>query len=131
MNRTLTGDVQYNNGELGISQCVWCRHRSAGGRHCRAFPKGIPEAIIKNRHDHRSPFNGDYGVRFEPEVFEIEFVGVESESDSVPLSAELAVALARVGNADPPTESAEVVVLDGAEVEAEYDAAVMGAAASG
>jgi len=131
MNRTLTGDVQYSDGELGISQCVWCRHRSTGGRRCKAFPKGIPEAIIKNRHDHRSPFNGDYGVRFEPEVFEIEFVGVESESDSVPLSAELAVALARVGSADPQTESAEVVVLDGAEVEIGDDVFDLGSVALG
>jgi hypothetical protein len=79
MNRTQPGDVHFNNGELGLSQCVWCRHRSEGGKSCRAYPGGIPDAITANRHDHRDPFDGDNGVRFEPEIIEIEFVGLESE----------------------------------------------------
>jgi len=92
MNRTLIGDVQFEDGEIGLSQCVWCRHRADDGRRCRAFPKGIPDAILKNRHDHRYPYDGDYGVRYEPEVVEIEFVDVETENEFLPLSAELAVA---------------------------------------
>ena len=66
MNRTLDGDIHYSNGDLEISQCVWCRHRSSDGRRCRAYPDGIPDAILMNRHDHRSPYKGDSGLRFEP-----------------------------------------------------------------
>ena len=32
---------------------------------CDAFPDGIPEAVRKNRIDHRKPFAGDNGIRFE------------------------------------------------------------------
>lgn len=131
MNRTRPGDVHFSNGELGISQCVWCRHRSAGGRNCRAFPKGIPEAIAANRHDHRQPFDGDYGVRFEPEVIEIEFLGLESEPESISLSAELAVAMARSGSSRLPAEVPEVIDLDGADFELDGEIFDLGLTASG
>lgn len=131
MNRTQPGDVHFNNGELGISQCVWCRHRSEGGRHCPAFPEGIPEAIASNRHDHRDPFDGDRGVRFEPEIVEIEFVGVESEPESIPLSAELAVAMARARVPESDDDEHEVVVLDATEFEAEGDVFALDEEASG
>ena len=75
-----------NNGELGLSQCVWCRHRSAGGGTCRAFPEGIPPAIANNRHDHRERYDGDSGIRFEPEIVDIEVVDPDADSDFVPLS---------------------------------------------
>lgn len=32
---------------------------------CRAFPTGIPAPISENRFDHRKPFPGDQGIRFE------------------------------------------------------------------
>lgn len=131
MNRTLSGDVHYTNGELGISQCVWCRHRSEGGRRCRAFPKGIPEAIATNGHDHREPFDGDSGVRFEPEVIEIEFVGVESEPESISLTAELAIAMARSGPARDPADEVEIVALDGPDFEVDGDVFDLGSAAAG
>lgn len=139
MNRTLSNDVHYSEGELGISQCVWCRHRSAGGSTCRAFPKGIPEAISSNKHDHRSPYDGDHGVRFEPEVIEIEFVGVESEADSVSLTAELAVAMARVGaekdqeeeQDDPSEKTGNVIALECLELELDDDDFDLAATASG
>jgi hypothetical protein len=121
MNRTLSGDVQFENGELGISQCVWCRHRSADGRRCRAFPNGIPEAIAKNRHDHRQPYDRDHGVRFEPEVVEIEFVDVEEEPDSVPLTAELAIAVARAAEAEPPRDEAVIVAIETPVIELDDD----------
>lgn len=95
MNRTLSGDVQFSNGELGICQCVWCRHRSDGGQRCRAFPAGIPVEILKNQHDHRRPFDGDHGVRFETEVMNIEYIDVEGETEFVTMSPELALAAAR------------------------------------
>lgn len=131
MNRTQRGDVQYADGELGISQCVWCRHRSAEGRCCKAFPGGIPEAIAKNRHDHRNPFDRDHGVRFEPEKVEIEFVDVEPERESVSLTTELVIAMARHGSVQAQTEPAEVTNLDGSEFELAEDLFELDTAASG
>jgi len=131
MNRTLRGDVQYNDGELGISQCVWCRHRSADGRRCSAFPEGIPEAIATNRHDHRNPFDRDNGVRFEPEKVEIEFVDVEPERESVPLTTELVIAMARVGSVEASPEPAQVIALAGTEFDLAEDAFELDVAASG
>jgi hypothetical protein len=56
-----------------INQCSHCRHyrkevvvdKRAKG-FCDAFPQGIPEVIFYNEHDHRSPFEGDQGIMFEP-----------------------------------------------------------------
>lgn len=126
MNRTLSGDVQFHGGELGISQCVWCRHRAPGGRRCRAYPDGIPEAISDNRHDHRQPYRGDGGVRFEPEQVEIEFVGVDDGAAAAPAALELAMAQAgaRTARTAPEGSSdvgAEVIPLDGPELELDGD----------
>jgi len=33
--------------------------------HCKAFPKGIPQAILMNQKDHRNPIDGDHGIQFE------------------------------------------------------------------
>jgi hypothetical protein len=107
MNRTLDGDIHYSNGDLEISQCVWCQHRLSNGRRCRAFPGGIPDAILRNRHDHRLPYEGDSGLRFEPEVVEIEFVDVDDAIDEVPLNVELAIAVARSGRIGADDENAE------------------------
>ena len=49
--------------------CMVCRHLSRDpgwGYRCTAFPAGIPDAIIESRVDHREPFDGDDGIRFEP-----------------------------------------------------------------
>lgn len=47
------------------TQCLECKHYQ-GFHACRAFPGGIPEAIFTGQHDHRQPFDGDNGIRFEP-----------------------------------------------------------------
>ena len=33
---------------------------------CDAYPEGIPDEILDNKVDHREPFEGDRGLRFEP-----------------------------------------------------------------
>jgi hypothetical protein len=32
---------------------------------CDAYPEEIPEAILKNLVDHRQPYEGDHGIRWE------------------------------------------------------------------
>lgn len=47
------------------TQCLECKQYQ-GFHACRAFPGGIPAAIFTGQHDHRQPFDGDNGVRFDP-----------------------------------------------------------------
>lgn len=48
--------------------CIGCkRFREEPTRLvCDAFPDGIPEDILVSRADHRQPFEGDRGLRFDP-----------------------------------------------------------------
>ena len=53
-----------------LPSCAFCQRLSAnraGTWCCRAFPGGIPAALIEGRFDHRRPFPGDQGIRFEPD----------------------------------------------------------------
>jgi hypothetical protein len=53
-----------------IPQCFRCIHldeSTPGKMRCPAFPGAeIPMAIRTNSHDHREPYRGDHGIRFEP-----------------------------------------------------------------
>ena len=46
--------------------CRLCTHWEKGTKTCRAFPKEIPNVIFLRGIDHRQPFPGDRGIRFEP-----------------------------------------------------------------
>jgi hypothetical protein len=45
-------------------QCEFCKHLGEDWT-CAAFPQEIPAAILHGEHDHRQPFPGDQGIRFE------------------------------------------------------------------
>ena len=46
------------------SQCFTCKHY-LGNYHCAAFQDGVPDEILFNEHNHREPFEGDQGIRYE------------------------------------------------------------------
>ena len=52
--------------------CEGCARRRADDRArndrygCEAYPDGIPDAIVLGYADHRKPYKGDGGKRFEP-----------------------------------------------------------------
>jgi len=50
------------------SICTFCIHHFTGGKKhtCKAFPEGIPRKIWEGENDHKNPFPGDHGIRFEP-----------------------------------------------------------------
>lgn len=51
-------------------QCLCCRHFRPvlPGYQCEAYSgyPGIPDAILEMQHDHRQPYKGDHGIRWEP-----------------------------------------------------------------
>jgi hypothetical protein len=46
--------------------CIFCRHLTEGQARCAAFPRGIPDDLLFALRDHREPYEGDGGIRFEP-----------------------------------------------------------------
>ena len=51
-----------------MSQCLLCKNfieNTEGKYICKAFPEGIPDILVFNRFDHKKPYKGDNGIRFE------------------------------------------------------------------
>ncbi len=55
------GDTLVDVSEL----CVGCRHFLNLNLGCDAFPVGIPDEILTGKFDHRKPYPGDHGIRYE------------------------------------------------------------------
>lgn len=56
------------NHEIGPPICYNCKHLKPTKKEtfvCDAFPGGIPGDIVNNVADHRKPFEGDRGIRFD------------------------------------------------------------------
>jgi len=47
--------------------CMFCIHldKDITKRACEAYPDGIPTKIWMNEFDHRKPYPGDHGIKFE------------------------------------------------------------------
>ena len=50
---------------MKVLTCHRCKH-FWGIDKCDAFPDGIPRRVVEGEHDHRKPYKGDRGIRFEP-----------------------------------------------------------------
>lgn len=66
--------MKINDAELTIPPlspvCAFCAHLHAGTwRSCDAYPDkdSIPSVIWLGENDHRAPYAGDRGIRFEPQ----------------------------------------------------------------
>lgn len=51
--------------EFTEPQCHSCKHWHEGTLTCDAFPGGIPVGFFTGRFDHRKPYPGDNGIRYE------------------------------------------------------------------
>lgn len=65
MTSTIAGRLLWRDGDFKLSQCAFCRHKAPTGATCSAFPEGIPVPILRNQADHRKPYHGDRGIRFQ------------------------------------------------------------------
>ena len=62
-------------------QCLLCLHRDFLSEGCAAFPGGLPTEIVTGAFDHREPFPGDGGVRWEPADAEAARIAAELDAD--------------------------------------------------
>lgn len=54
----------WQDDDVEVPQCARCRYKFRDST-CKAFPNGIPAKILSGKHDHRKPYPGDNGIRFE------------------------------------------------------------------
>lgn len=66
--------------------CNYCKHYTAmpNSPDCEAFPDGIPNDILDEKPPHTSPYPGDHGMLFEPDMDRIESVRI-CRKDLLPL----------------------------------------------
>lgn len=58
--------MTFDGGTPECVECKWLERPPEPGRwRCRAFPRGIPDAIKYARVSHTRPYKGDHGIRFE------------------------------------------------------------------
>lgn len=58
--------MERNWDDVEMVQCMTCIHwKAVKGQACAAFPDGIPQKIINGRFDHRKPYPGDHGIRYQ------------------------------------------------------------------
>jgi hypothetical protein len=62
--RSIETRFESHEGLVPLSQCGRCE-RFTEYDACRAYPRGIPAAILSDTHDHTAPYEGDGGLLFE------------------------------------------------------------------
>jgi hypothetical protein len=50
-----------------LSSCSHCANKHKNTPTCHAFLGGIPRPILDAEHDHRAAYEGDFGIRYEPD----------------------------------------------------------------
>lgn len=61
-----------------LSSCSHCANKHPDMPTCRAFPEGIPMPLLDGERDHRAPYPGDFGIRYQPNpeaIAELQAVG--------------------------------------------------------
>jgi hypothetical protein len=61
---------------IPCASCTRFHRENDQGETCTAFPTAIPREILYGGHDHRTPFEGDGGIQWEP-VPGMEFLAEE------------------------------------------------------
>lgn len=51
-------------GDFFISLCASCQNKHTIGATCKAFPSGIPDAILTGEHDHHRPYKSDKNIQY-------------------------------------------------------------------
>lgn len=59
-----SSEFGWKSADVSISACARCKNYLGKGS-CFAYDM-IPDVILSNEHDHRQPYPGDKGIRFEP-----------------------------------------------------------------